>query len=468
MKKNFILIMLLCLGQSAISQPHPQSKEYSSPENKLVQEKLEDWKKKKFGLLMHWGPYSQWGIEASWSLCPEDDEYTARKGPFSKSYSGYVKAYEDLQTQFNPVNFNPEKWSAAAKDAGMKYVVFTTKHHDGFAMFDTKETDYKITSAKSPFSSNPRSNITKEVFSAFRNDGFMIGAYFSKPDWHSEHFWWPYLPARNRDVNYKIAQHPEKWNAFKKFTYNQIEELMTDYGKVDILWFDGGWVRPEPTGKNNQDLNMSAIAAMARKKQPGILIVDRTVPGEFENYQTPEQTVPDKPLDQPWESCITMGNSWGYVKDDTYKPAHELIHTLIKIVSRNGNFLLNIGPSPLGELPPEALSRLKEIGSWMNVYGTAIYESTALAPYESKGIVYTQSADKKVKYVFLLSDGDNRVMLSKTLSLATGVISKNSKISIMGSTIKLKHNAETNQITIPESAQKNVFNKYAVVLKIVG
>lgn len=467
MKKNFILIMLLCLGQSAISQQHTQSKEYSSPENKLVQEKLEDWKKKKFGLLMHWGTYSQWGIDASWSLCPEDDEYTKRTGPYAKSWFGYLKAYEDLQTQFNPVNFEPEKWSAAAKDAGMKYVVFTTKHHDGFAMFDTKQSDYKITSAKSPFSSNPRSNITKEIFNAFRKDGFMVGAYFSKPDWHSEHYWWPYLPPKDRNVNYNVAKNPELWNAFKKFTYNQLEELMTGYGKVDILWLDGGWVRPEPTG-NNQDIGMPAIATMARKNQPGILIIDRTVPGEYENYLTPEQTIPDKPLDSPWESCITMGNAWGYLNNDTFKPAHQLVHMLIKIVSRNGNFLLNIGPSPKGEFPAEALNRLKEIGSWMNVYGEAIYESTPLAPYESNGIVYTQSADKKVKYAFILSDADHQVVLPERLSVAPGVISAKSKISVMGSPVKLKLDAKMNQIIIPESIQNKVFSKYAIVLKIVG
>ena len=145
----------------------------------------------KFGLFMHWGTYSQWGVVESWSICPEDEGWTQRRGPYSANYFEYKKAYENLQTTFNPQNFHPEKWVDAAKNAGMKYVVFTTKHHDGFCMFDTKQTDYKITSPKTPFSTNARSNVAKEIFSAFRKENFLIGAYFSKPDWHNENYWWP-------------------------------------------------------------------------------------------------------------------------------------------------------------------------------------------------------------------------------------------------------------------------------------
>ncbi|MFI5133227.1 MAG: alpha-L-fucosidase, partial [Chitinophagales bacterium] len=211
----------------------------------LAIQKLEEWKDWKFGLLMHWGTYSIWGIVESWSLCPEDEGWTVRKkGDFS-SYFEYKKEYENLGKQFNPVKFNPAKWAAAAKEAGMKYVVFTTKHHDGFCMFDTKETDYKITASWVPFSKDPRANVTKEIFSAFRKENFGIGAYYSKPDWHNENFWWPYFPPMNRNVNYDIKKYPDRWKNFQDFTYNQVKELMTDYGKVDILWLDGAWVRPD-------------------------------------------------------------------------------------------------------------------------------------------------------------------------------------------------------------------------------
>jgi alpha-L-fucosidase len=308
--------------------------------------------------------------------------------PYAKNYSEYKKAYENLQTTFNPTQFNPEKWVAAAKEAGMKYVVFTTKHHDGFCMFDTKQTDYKITSSKSPFASNPRSNVAKEIFNAFRKEGFMTGAYFSKPDWNNENYWWPYFPPKDRNVNYDPKKHPERWNAFKDFTYNQIKELMSEYGKMDILWLDGGWVRPLSTVdtsvewqrgiKDDQDIDMKRIATMARGYNPGMLIVDRTVTGEFENYTTPEQQVPEKPLPFPWETCMTMGNSWSFVPNDTYKSPRQLIQLLVKIVSRGGNFLLNIGPGPNGDFDPVAYERLKAIGDWMKINSVGIYQTQRL------------------------------------------------------------------------------------------
>src|ERR1700754_838835 len=311
MKKHFTLLLLSFCSLVSMAQKHNVSKDYIPPADPLVEKKLTEWQDLKFGLFMHWGTYSQWGVVESWSICPEDEGWTQRKGPYGATYNGYKAAYENLQTTFNPVKFNPEKWVKAAKDAGMKYVIFTTKHHDGFCMFDTKETDYKITSAKTPFSSNPRSNVTKEIFSAFRKENFMIGAYFSKPDWHTQNYWWNYFPPKDRNVNYDPKKYPERWQKFKDFTYNQIGELMTDYGKVDILWLDGGWVRPKSsidttvdwqrTINYDQDIDMAKIAKMGRANQPGLIVVDRTVTGQYENYTTPEQTVPDKPLDHPWE-----------------------------------------------------------------------------------------------------------------------------------------------------------------------
>ena len=244
--KKILQPLLIVLFINANAQ-HNFSDNYIVPRDTLVQQKLARWQDLKFGLLMHWGTYSEWGIVESWSICPEDEGWTQRRGPFASNYFEYVKAYESLQTTFNPTEFNPQKWAAAAKDAGMKYVVFTTKHHDGFCMFDTKETDYKITSPKTPFSTNPKANVTKEIFDAFRKDGFMVGAYFSKPDWHCPYYWWPYFPPKDRNVNYDPKKYPDRWNDYKNYTYNQIKELMTGYGGVDILWLDGGWIRPLST-----------------------------------------------------------------------------------------------------------------------------------------------------------------------------------------------------------------------------
>ncbi|GAA3995209.1 alpha-L-fucosidase [Mucilaginibacter dorajii] len=453
------------------------SKDYVVPNDSLVQKNLHKWQGLKFGLFMHWGTYSQWGVVESWSICPEDEGWTQRRGPYGADYYGYKKAYENLQTTFNPTKFSPEKWVAAAKYAGMKYVVFTTKHHDGFTMFDTKQSDYKITSPKTPFSTNPRSNVAKEVFSAFSKENFMIGAYFSKPDWHNENYWWPYFPPKDRNVNYDPAKYPERWQKFKDFTFNQIQELMTGYGKVDILWLDGGWVRPkntidasvdwQKTIPYDQDIDMTKIATAARVKQPGLIVVDRTVAGQYENYTTPEQQVPDAPLDHPWESCITMGNSWSYVPGDHYKSANEIVTLLVKIVSRGGNLLMNIGPGPDGDWDPVAYNRLKQIGDWIKINGEGIYNSEAIAPY-SEGNTYYTKVGKSV-YAFVLAAKDkDAVVLPATISLHLKDQGKVKKITLLGINQKIKYTVVQGviNINIPASLQTQNGLNQAAVFKI--
>jgi alpha-L-fucosidase len=469
--------MLMFMKENA--QQHNFSDKYVVPGDTLVQQKLAHWQDIKFGLLMHWGTYSEWGIVESWSICPEDEGWTQRRGPYATNYFDYVKAYENLQTTFNPTKFDPGKWATAAKGAGMKYLVFTTKHHDGFCMFDTKQTDYKITSSKTPFSTNPKANVAKEVFDAFRKDGFMIGAYFSKPDWHCPYYWWPYFPPKDRNVNYDPKKYPEKWNQFKDYTYNQVKELMTGYGSMDILWLDGGWVRPKSTVDTTvewlrgiawgQDIDMAHIAKMARANQPGLIVVDRTVSGEFENYVTPEQTIPATPVPHPWESCITMGNSWSYVPNDTYKPTNELVHILLRIISRGGNFLLNIGPSPEGDWSDTAYSRLKEIGLWMKVHADGVYNTIPLAPYEDGNIIYLQSKDKKNIYVYLLSGNTNEVILPASITLDKIVLNKKSKIvllDVLKEKIKWQSVKDETIIKIPSRLQHKVAGNYAVAFKI--
>ena len=171
-------------------------REYVPDPDPIVQQRLAEWQDLKLGLLMHWGPYAQWGIVESWSICSEDEDWCRRS---MENYVEYKAAYDKLQTTFNPVKFDPERWARAARDAGMRYVVFTTKHHDGFSMFDTRQTDYRITSTKTPFSSNPRADVTKAIFDAFRAQQFKTGAYFSKPDWHSPDYWWPNFATPDRN-----------------------------------------------------------------------------------------------------------------------------------------------------------------------------------------------------------------------------------------------------------------------------
>jgi len=469
-----VAFCILILSATAIFGQHHK---YVSPSDPLVRQNISKWQDLKFGLFMHWGTYSQWGIVESWSLCPEDEGWTQRRGPHSKNYNEYVRAYEELQFSFNPVKFAPEKWVQAAKEAGMKYMIFTTKHHDGFCMFDTKQTDYKITDKRTPFASNPRSNVTKEIFDAFRKEGFSVGAYFSKPDWHSDDYWWPYFPPRDRNVNYDVKKYPERWQAFKDFTYNQIKELVSEYGKVDILWLDGGWVRPLATLDTtvewqrgitiDQDIDMKRISEMARSYQEGLLIVDRTVAGEYENYTTPEQEVPNEPLSFPWETCMTMGNSWSFVPNDNYKSSQKLVQLLVKIVSRGGNFLLNIGPGPDGDWDPVAYSRLKDMGKWMAINGEGIYNSKPLPPYSTDNIYYTQSKDGKSKYAFYLSEAES-VSLPGQVVLKNVATGNGSEISLLGSNVKLKWKTDGNNtvITVPESVATKLSSKYVAVFRI--
>jgi alpha-L-fucosidase len=464
-------LLLLTAGTFAGLRAQDKEPAYIPPADPAVQQKLEWWKDLKFGLLMHWGTYSQWGIVESWSICPEDEGWTQRKGPYATDYFTYKKAYENLQTTFNPVRFDPAKWAKAAKAAGMRYMIFTTKHHDGFCMFDTHQTDYKITSAKTPFSGDPRANIAKGVFDAFRSEGIGIGAYFSKPDWHSDDYWWSYFPPKDRNVNYDPKKYPERWQHFKDYTYNQIQELMSGYGKMDILWLDGGWVRPhaEDGGHYNQDIDMARIAQMARGLQPGLLVVDRSVGSQFENYRTPEQQVPDHPLTYPWETCMTMGDSWSYVPNDHYKPAEQLIHLLVRIVAWGGNFLLNIGPGPDGDWDPVAYQRLSEIGAWMSVNGNAIYGTRMAAPYGADRVYYTKAKDSSATYVFYLSeDKADTVDLPAEIPLPGFAIPRGSRVNILGSKERIawKTDAAGSTLLIPRKMAGKPAGKYAVVFAV--
>jgi alpha-L-fucosidase len=449
-------------------------KKYFPETDPLVLRKLEEWQKLKFGLLMHWAPSSQWGIVESWSICSEDEEWCKRK---IENYTEYKKQYESLKRTFNPVKFNPAKWADAAEAAGMRYVIFTTKHHDGFCMYDSKFTDYKITDAECPFHSDPKANITKEIFDEFRKKNFMIGAYFSKPDWHSDFFWWQRFATPDRNANYDIKKYPDRWQKFVEFTHNQIDELMTYYGRIDILWLDGCWVRHYSDADieeernsssanihriQNQDINMPLIAQNSRKKQPGLIVVDRAVPGPHQNYLTPENQVPDRTLYFPWETCMPMTLSWSYEPGLEYKPARKLIHTLIDVVAKGGNFLLNIAPNSDGDYDQEAYNRLKEIGEWMKINGEAIYYSHPVEPYKEDKICFSQLNDGTVYALYLADENENSIPAK--IVFKKFPISNYSIVELLGSSAKLKLNI--NEIVIPEAVGKNPSCKYAWVFKI--
>ena len=444
---------------------HPKSETYQWPEDALVRAKLEHWQDLKFGMIIHWGLYAVPGIIESWQLCSES--WIERDS--ASSYDKYKNWYWGLKNEFNPVNFNPEQWASAAKDAGMRYVVFTTKHHDGFAMFDTKESDFKITDG--PFKNNPRANVTKYVFEAFREKNFMIGAYFSKPDWHSEYFWWPKYATPDRNVNYDIRKYPWRWNKFKEFTYSQISELVHGYGRIDILWLDGGWVRPLETVNDevrawgapippwSQHVDMPRIAAMARQAQPGLLMVDRTVHGPYENYQTPEQRIPKEKLDHPWESCITLGDAWGFVPNDQYKSSERIIHTLIEVVAKGGSLLLGVGPGADGTLNTVQITRLREIGDWLSKNGSAIYSTRTTVRYQSNNTFFTSGKGGELYAL---------VCLPSHLTVPT-VIEWRGNVPRKGTSVKLLHNnAKVKWKAIGDHVKiylpKSVVNEYTPAL----
>lgn len=477
------LFSILFLSAQAIYE----DERYVPETDPLVLEKLDQWQDIKFGLLMHWGPYSQWGVVESWSICPEEYGWCERKkGSNPDNYFAYKKEYEGLQTTFNPVKFNPEKWAKAAKNAGMKYVVFTTKHHDGFSMFDTKYTDYKITDSKTPFSTHPKANITKEIFDAFRKEGLWAGAYFSKPDWNVDSYWDPYYPPRDRNVNYSPEENPEKWQEFVNFTHNQILELLTDYGKVDILWLDGGWVAKTPKSeitswydaqlkdnesgylKNrivNQDIKMDELVKKAREKQPGLIVVDRAVHGKNQNYLTPENRVPEKALPYPWESCIIAGGGWSYSPNATYMSGREAVHTLVDIVAKGGNLLLNIAPSPEGEWDAGAYKLLEEIGNWMKVNDEAIYGTEAKAPYKYKNICLTSKPDGTDFLIYLVEEGQTEI--PSEIYFEGLVPKKESRATILGSKTRLKWEIKNQGIVVhvPDAIKGRLLQSEAFTIK---
>lgn len=441
--KHFKLMMLglaLSAGfttqtqaQEAQSFVHQQSntEDYVWPTDPQVLTKLKHWQDQKFGVLMHWGLYSVPGIVESWSICSEDWIVRERKPTYEEDKAWYWSQKDSL----NPVNFDPSKWADVMKKAGMKYMIFTTKHHDGFCMFDTKYTDFSI--AHGPFGKDPRHNIAKEVFTAYRNKGFMIGCYFSKPDWHSKWFWNPYYATPNRRINYKKQQHPDWWQNYRKFTQNQLNELTTDYGNIDILWLDGGWITGEEIG-------LDTILVDARKRNPGMISVDRTIRGKNENYQTPEQGVPAKQLDIPWESCITLSHAWGWTPNAKFKSPNKVIGILSEIVAKGGCLALGVGPKADGTLQPEVVKNLLQIGNWLNKNGQAIYSTVNAAHYNDGKVWFTADKNGKTLYaIYALEDGE------KTPKTITWTENKpKGKLILLQNGKSVKYTVKGNQVTV--------------------
>ena len=332
------------------------------------------WRAARFGLFVHWGPVTLKGTEISWS---RDAERRGRSG----GRPGVVPAseYDALYRQFNPTQFNAVEWVALAKSAGMKYLVFTTKHHDGFCMFDSQLTDYKITSPDCPFGRD----VVAELARACHQAGIRLGFYYSPVDWHQP--------------DYRTENHAR----YVQYLHGQVRELCSNYGKVDVIWWDG-------LGGTAQDWDSTNLCRMIHQLQPGIILNDRA--GLQGDYDTPERRIGRFDNARPWESCLTMGEQWSWKPDDEIKSAKQSLLNLIRCAGADGNLLYNVGPTPTGQIEPRQAEVLKAMGQWLKRYGKSVY-STRGGPFKP-GPWGVSTFNGKTVYVHVLNwPEDGKVVL---------------------------------------------------------
>ncbi len=341
-----------------------------------------DWfAQTRFGMFVHWGHCSQSGWELSWPL-------VGGTAALPRGQDVPADVYHAGARTFAPRPHSARDWMARARRAGMGYAVFTTKHHDGFALFDTQASDFGI--ARGPYGGD----LVREYVDAARAEGLRVGFYFSLSDWHHP----DYPPFTDADRPYRFGHAPkptpEQWGRYTAFLQAQLRELLSNYGPIDLLWFDGGWER------SSADWRAAEIDALARSLHPHILINDR-LPG-YGDFDTPEQFIPPEAPARAWETCLTMNESWGWNPSDTdYKSARALVHALCEVAGRGGNLLLNVSPMADGALPAPQVERLDAISGWMDAYGESIVGTTAgLAPWQFYG-ASTRRGDRT--YLHLLS-----------------------------------------------------------------
>lgn len=310
----------------------------------------------KFGMFIHWGIYS---------VPADSTDLKGNKGAgewYMTNKQAQIADYEKFAGQFNPVNFDARKWVSTAKSAGMKYIVITSKHHDGFDMFDSAVSDYTVVKS-TPWKHDPMKDLAAEC----KRQGLKFCFYHSIMDWHQK----DYVPKRSWYADQGANADFERYVTYLKA---QLKELLTQYGPIGILWFDGQW---ENTWNQARGADLYKYV---RSLQPNTIVNNRVDDGNGDDYGTPEQEIPTKGFadNRLWETCMTLNDTWGYAKnDDNWKTSEILIHNLIDIASKGGNYLLNVGPTNLGEFTPETMDRLQTMGAWMKKYSASIYGTTA-------------------------------------------------------------------------------------------
>ncbi len=331
-------------------------------------ERMKWWTEARFGMFIHWGLYAM----------PARHEWVKNRERITDED---YQIYFDL---FNPDLYNPREWARAAKNAGMKYFVVTTKHHEGFCLFDSKYTDYKATNT--PYGKD----LIKPMVEAFRAEGLKVGFYYSLIDWHHPEYPVDRVHPMRDNKEFREKEKDRDITIYQEYLYNQVREILTQYGTIDCLFMDFSF--PGEDGKGRDDWQSEKLLKLIRELQPNIILNDRLdlldVPGGWD-FRTPEQFMPREWVTQdgvkvPWETCQTFSGSWGYHREEnTWKSVRQLVVMLIETVSKGGNLLLNVGPTARGTFDDRAMERLNGIGEWTKLHGRSIYGCTA-APDEFK------------------------------------------------------------------------------------
>jgi alpha-L-fucosidase len=361
MRKILITIVYICLTGTTV---FAQKKRLFDETPAQKQQRMQWWEDARFGMFIHWGLYA----------LPARHEWVKNRERITNEQ--YQK-YFDL---FNPDLFEPKKWAKEAKAAGMKYAVLTTKHHEGFCLFDSKYTDYKATNTPA------KRDLVKEFVEAFRAEGIKVGFYYSLIDWHHPDFTIDRVHPQRLDENAPESEW-EKINKgrdmakYREYLFNQVTELLTNYGKIDILWLDFSY--PGKHGKGKDDWNSVALIKQIRKLQPGIIVDNRLNLGDYEDgedFETPEQVKPEtlaKYRGKTWETCQTFSGSWGYYRDEhSWKSDKQLLDLLITSTANGGNLILNVGPTARGEFDYRATRALDSLSLWMHGNSRSIYNCT--------------------------------------------------------------------------------------------